>query len=407
MRSTPPLFILALSSLLVASAPLMGCNSETDEPDPEANVSEDNDNSNANGDDKHFTESTEYPTIEVTRIAHPLDHPWAVAPLPDGRHLVTERGGALKLIDDGEITDVDGVPDVHATNQGGLLDVVLHPDFEDNQTIYLTYSRQEEGGSDTTTALARAEFDDDGPSLENLEELFAQDRYSEPGRHYGSRVAWLSDGTLLLTVGDRGADPPRAQDTDDHAGSVLRLTEDGDVPDDNPFVDDDDVLDEIWTYGNRNIQGIVVADDDTVWATEHGPRGGDLLHRLEPGLNYGWPTVTQGLNYADQEPFPDMEARSMEGIEDPFYEFLPTHAPSGLALITTDRFQHWEGNLLAGGLRSERIRRVTFDDEEVLHEEELLLQRIGRIRDVREDPNGDILVATDRGDGGLYRITPD
>ncbi len=188
---------------------------------------------------------------------------------------------------------------------------------------------------------------------------------------------------------------------------MLRLTEDGDVPDDNPFVGEDDVLDEIWTFGNRNIQGIVVTDDDVVWATEHGPRGGDLLHRLEAGHNYGWPIVTQGHAYENQGPFEHQEARAMEGIEDPFYEFLPTLAPSGLAMVTHDSFDHWQGDLLAGGLRSERIRRVTFDDNEVLHEEELLLQRIGRIRDVREANNGDILVTTDRGDGSLYRMSPE
>ena len=214
MVRQPSFLPLALASLLLATGPLVACDDVPDDIDVDAPDEEDEPDDEPSEDDedetKEFTESTEYPTVQVTRIAHPLDHPWAVAQLDDDQFLVTERPGDLKFIDGGDIHDVDGAPDVYATNQGGLLDVVLHPDFDANNWVYLTYSKQEEDGSDTATAMARAEFNPDGPSLENLEDLYVQESYSEPGRHYGSRIAWLSDGTLLLTVGDRGAEPPRA-----------------------------------------------------------------------------------------------------------------------------------------------------------------------------------------------------
>lgn len=349
--------------------------------------------------------NTEYESIRLLEVAGPFEHPWAVAFLPDGRKLVTERPGRLQLVDDGETTEIDGVPEVRAHNQGGLLDVSVHPDYEETGWIYLTYSKPEEGGDQTATALARAKLD--GTELADVEDIFVQDRYSSPGRHYGSRLAWTTDGKLLMSIGDRGANPPRSQDLGDHAGSVLRLNDDGTVPEDNPFVDDEDAHDEIYAYGSRNIQGMVVdPDDGTIWTTEHGPRGGDEINRIESGKNYGWPTITFGLDYGSQEEFAHAEGRRKEGMEEPFYEFLPTHSPSGLALVTGDQFPSWDGDLLAGGLRSQRIRRVVVDEREVLHEEELLLQAVGRIRDVREGLQDKIYVLNDEPEGALYRIEP-
>ncbi|TVR02294.1 MAG: PQQ-dependent sugar dehydrogenase [Deltaproteobacteria bacterium] len=353
---------------------------------------------------QRFTERTEYHGIQVERLAAGLEHPWSVAFLPRGRFLVTERPGRLQRIDrDGSATRIGGLPDITARGQGGLLDVSLHPRFEENQLVYLSFSRAE-GRRDTVLAVVRGRLVED--RLEDVEEIFVQNRASSPGRHYGSRIAWLPDGTLLLSIGDRGSEPMRAQDTRDHAGSLLRLNDDGTIPEDNPFVGNEDVLDAIYSTGHRNIQGLVVTPDGTVWATEHGPRGGDLLHRVQAGHNYGWPVVTQGLDYRTEREIREFEGRSAAGVTPHAHDFGPTLAPSGLAFVTSERFPRWEGNLLAGGLRAERIRRLTLIDNEVRHDEELLLQRIGRIRDVREGPDGHLYVLTDASDGALWRISP-
>ena len=347
--------------------------------------------------------STEYQTFDLVRVASGLSHPWAVAFLPDGRQLVTERSEGMVVIEDGTQTRVTGLPDFHATNQGGMLDVVLHPDYENNGWIYITYSRGDRRG--TVPALIRARLD--GHELVDVEPLFESNEYTRPGRHYGSRVVFLEDGTLLMTIGDRGAEPPRAQDTLDHSGSVVRLNDDGSVPDDNPFVGDDAYAPEIHAYGLRNIQGIALhPGTGEVWATDHGPRGGDELNLIEAGNNYGWPTVTLGRDYRTEEAFPDAEARHKEGMVEPVFEFLPTLAPSGLAVVDSDRFSAWEGNLLAGGLRAQRILRLVVEDQTVIHAEELLHGDVGRVRDVRQGPDGYIYVLSDESDGGLYRLEP-
>ncbi|WP_218596677.1 PQQ-dependent sugar dehydrogenase [Chroogloeocystis siderophila] len=350
------------------------------------------------------TEDTQYEGIRVVEIASGLENPWAVAFLPDGRFLVTERPGRLNIIDNGKVIQVSGVPQVNAENQGGLLDVVLHPNYATNGWIYMTYSKPN-GNGQTATAVARGQLK--GNTLVNVQDVFVQNRYSEPGQHYGSRLAWTNDGKLLMTIGDRWFEPLRAQNLTDHAGSVLRLNDDGSVPTDNPFVGNPEVADEIYTYGNRNIQALVVnRSTGEIWAVDHGPRGGDLLYKIEAGNNYGWPRVTRGLDYDTQKPISESVARRMEGVTEPFYEFLPTHAPSGVTLVTANRFPSWRGNLLVGGLASQRIRRVVFDAQEVLHEEELLLQTVGRIRDVREGSDGYLYVLSDESKGGLYRIEP-
>jgi glucose/arabinose dehydrogenase len=401
--------LLGLSLLLVAGCSVEANNGSNDQAvetssELAAESEEEGAIAASGGLNEIDSDSTEYEDIRVMQLANGLENPWAVAFLPDDRLLITERPGRLLLWDDGDIEEISGLPDISARGQGGLLDVVTHPDFEENGWVYFTYSKPN-GSGDTATALGRGRLED--TALTDVEDLFVQDRYSGPGRHYGSRLAWRADGTLMMSIGDRGSEPPRAQDQGDHAGSVLRLNDDGSVPSDNPFVDDPDVLDEIYTYGNRNIQGLVVdPDTDTVWATNHGPRGGDEIQLLSAGNNYGWPLVTRGLDYGSEGPFPDAVTRRMDGVEEPFYEFLPTHAPSGLAFVTTEQFPAWQGNLLAGGLRSERIRRVVFDENEVLHEEELLLGTVGRIRDVRQGPDGLIYVLSDASDGGLYRIEP-
>ncbi|ANB03037.1 PQQ-dependent sugar dehydrogenase [Ectothiorhodospira sp. BSL-9] len=347
--------------------------------------------------------STEYQSFNLVRVASGLSHPWAVAFLPDGRKLVTERSEGMVVIDEGTKTRVTGLPDFHATNQGGMLDVVLHPAHEDNGWIYITYSKGDRQG--TVPALIRARLE--GHELVDVEHLFESNEYTQPGRHYGSRVLFLEDGTLLMTIGDRGAEPPRAQDTLDHSGSVVRLNDDGSVPDDNPFVGDDAYAPEIHAYGLRNIQGIALhPQTGEVWATDHGPRGGDELNLIEAGNNYGWPKVTLGRDYRTEEQFPDAEARRKEDMTDPVFEFLPTLAPSGLAVVDSDRFSAWDGNLLAGGLRAQRILRLVVEDQTVIHAEELLHKDVGRVRDVRQGPDGYLYVLSDESDGGLYRLEP-
>ncbi|MFU8831949.1 MAG: PQQ-dependent sugar dehydrogenase [Wenzhouxiangella sp.] len=346
---------------------------------------------------------TEYQPIQIEKISDGLEHPWSIAFLPDSDMLVTERAGALYRINaDGERSVISGTPDAHVQSQGGLLEVLPHPEFTDNRLIYFTYSKA--NGEDTATALARGRLEDD--QIVDLEDVFIQDRYSAPGRHYGSKLAWLPDGTLLMSIGDRGAEPPRAQDLDDHAGSLLRLNDDGSIPDDNPFVGRDDAKPEIWSYGHRNIQGLMAhPETGEIWATEHGPRGGDELNLIERGGNYGWPVVSRGRDYRTEEQFSD-GARSHPDMIDPVIDWTPSLAASGLAVLVDDHFEAWQGNFLAGGLRAEQIRRVVFEHDEVVHEEELLRGHIGRIRDVRVGPDSNVYVITDHPEGALYRISP-
>lgn len=356
--------------------------------------------------DEEFSDRTinsQYVQFRLVRVSGPFEHPWSVAFMPDGSYLVTERPGRLNHVKNGEISEIAGLPPIHARGQGGLMEVSLHPDFEDNQYVYITYSKGDRDG--TATTLIRGTLADG--ELINVEELFTQDRKSSPGRHYGSKLAWMSDGTLLMSIGDRGGEPPRAQDNADHAGTLLRLNDDGSIPDDNPFVGHANVLPEIYSYGHRNIQGLVVDPvTQDIWATEHGPRGGDELNFVEPATNYGWPVVSQGRSYRTEDVYEFSEYRTLDGMTDPFYVLSPTLAPSGLAMVTSDKFPRWKGNLLAGGLRAERIRRLVIEGGEVVHDEELLLQTIGRIREVREAPNGNIYILTDYSEGHMYRMEP-
>ncbi|MGM0858143.1 MAG: PQQ-dependent sugar dehydrogenase [Pseudomonadota bacterium] len=341
-------------------------------------------------------------TFSIEKVAGGLENPWAVAFLPDGRYLVSERPGRLNLIDDegSEPRVLEGLPEVSQRGQGGLLDIALHPEFGDGEHdwIYFTWSKPE--GSNSRSALSRVKWQ--GDELGDVEHLFEQDRASSPGRHYGSRIAWLPDDTLLMSIGDRGSEPPRAQADDDHAGSTLRLTDTGGVPDDNPFVDDA-TLDEIYTQGNRNIQGMVVRQNGEPWATEHGPRTGDELNRLTAGDNYGWPEVSRGNDYGTNEPIGET---SKPGMVDPVHVFEGRFAPSGLAEVTSGAFGEWQGQLLAGGLGSQRLVRLQLEDNEVAQREVVLDGELGRIRDVRQGPDEAIYVLTDAADGALYRLRP-
>ncbi|MDN3556103.1 PQQ-dependent sugar dehydrogenase [Halomonas maura] len=339
--------------------------------------------------------------VRLVRLAGELEHPWSLAFLPDGRFLVSERPGRLALIDgQGNVRRVDGVPRVAARRQGGLLDLALHPDYGDGQHDWLYFSYARSGPGGTGTAVSRARLT--GSRLTEVEEIFAQSGFSSPSHHYSGRLAWRQDGTLLLSIGDRG-EGERAQDGRDHAGSVIRLTESGGIPGDNPFVDDPRVADAVYTLGNRNIQGLGVATDGTVWASEHGPRTGDEINRIEAGVNYGWPEVTLGRDYATNRP---IGRDSAPGMRDPLFVFEGRYAPSGLAHVSSRHFPGWRGDLLAGGLRSERLVRLSVEGDEVRRAEVLLDGQIGRIRDVRLGPEGFVYLLNDRPDGGLFRLEP-
>jgi len=344
---------------------------------------------------------TEYHNIRIVQIVDGLEHPWAIDFLPDGRFIVTERPGRLNIIENGQKTQITNLPEIVNISQGGLLDVAIHPDYEQNGWIYISYSS---GSSDeTATTVSRGRIK--GNRFVDVEQIFIQNRHSSPGRHYGSRLAFTEDNKLLISIGDRGVEPERAQDLNDHAGSILRVNDDGSIPLDNPFVDDPNALDEIYSYGNRNIQGLAVhPETGQIWASEHGPRGGDQLNLILPGANYGWPDVTTGQEYGTEQPFG--QARSAPSVEDPVVDWHITIAPSGLAIVKGEHFPNWRGNFLAGGLASQQIRRIVMRNNTAVHQEELLREVLGRIRDVRVADDGYIYVINDHSEAGLFRIEP-
>ena len=346
----------------------------------------------------------------LVTVAENLEHPWAIAFLPGGDVLVTERPGRLRIIrNDTLLPDsVPGVPEVLARGQGGLMDVVPHPDFASNRFLYLSYSKPT-GERQATSAVIRGRFVND--TLTDVEEIFVA--VSQGNGHYGCRLAFDADGYLFITTGDRQA-PPRgdlathpAQDLSNHHGTVNRIHDDGRVPEDNPFVGREGAQPEIWSYGHRNPQGLVIDHSTSnIWVTEHGPQGGDELNLVLPGRNYGWPVIGFGVNYRSGQAI--HEGTHHEGMEQPAFVWVPSIAASGLALYKGDAFPRWRGNLFAGGLAGEKISRFTLDGEEVIVDE-TLVHRMGRIRDVREGPDGYIYIAID-GNGGeptqILRLEP-
>ncbi|GEK74008.1 MULTISPECIES: PQQ-dependent sugar dehydrogenase [Halomonas] len=347
---------------------------------------------------------TRHMTLCLSRVADGFRHPWGLAQLPDGALLVGERGGRLtRIAADGSRLSIAGLPEVAARGQGGLLDLALHPRFGEDESgehdwLYFTWSRPVADGA--ATALSRARLE--GGRLIGIEPLFTQNRATDAGRHFGSRLAWRPDGTLLMSVGERGS-PERAQDGGDHAGSILRLTETGGVPADNPFVGDPEVRDEIFSLGHRNPQGLIVADDGTAWSTEHGPRTGDELNRLVPGANYGWPEVSRGRDYVT---FLPIGRDSAPGMRDPVHVFDGRFAPSGLTRVTSPAFAPWQGDLLAGGLRGEALLRLRLEGDTVIEREKVLDGEIGRLRTVDQGHDDTLYILNDAAEAGLWRLTP-
>ena len=347
-----------------------------------------------------------YHDYRLVTVAEGLEHPWSIAFLPGGDMLVTERPGRLRIVRNGKLLGhpVRGVPQVLAQGQGGLLDVVPHPDFASNRLLYLSFSKPIGDGSEATTAVVRGRFEDD--RLIGVEELFQA--VSRGRGHYGCRIAFDGNGFMFLTVGDRQA-PARgnleahpAQDLSNHHGSTIRLHDDGRVPADNPFIDQAGARPEIWSYGHRNAQGLAIhPETGDVWVNEHGPQGGDELNLDLPGRNYGWPVIGYGVNYRSGTAI--HEGTQREGMEQPVHFWVPSIATSGLLIYTGDQFPEWRGNAFVGGLNGQQLARLTMDGQRVTSEE-TLVQGVGRIRDVRQGPDGYIYLAIDHRQGELTPV---
>jgi len=339
--------------------------------------------------------------LRVVTVADGLDHPWSLAFLPDGRMLVTERRGRLRLVAPGDALSppLAGVPAVYDVGQGGLLDVVLDPGFASNHTIFLSYAEPGDGGGGT--AVARAVLGDEG--LTGVTVIFRQVPKTGGGRHFGSRLVVARDGTLFVTVGERG-ERERAQDTTVNRGQVVRIARDGTVPDDNPFVGKAGARPEIWSYGHRNPQGAALNPaTGALWTVEHGARGGDEINIPLAGRNYGWPVIAYGRHYSGAK---IGEGTRKAGMEQPVHYWDPSIAPSGMAFYDGDAFPAWRGNLFVGALKFRLLARLTLDGDKVVAEERLLDGLDERIRDVRQGPDGHLYLLTDSGDGRLLRLEP-
>jgi glucose/arabinose dehydrogenase len=340
---------------------------------------------------------------KVTEIAKGLDHPWSMAFLPDGSMLVTERRGQLRLIKGGLLQPqpIGGVPAVHTGGQAGLFDIVLHPNFAQNNIVYLTYAAGTAAANGTE--VARARFD--GIMLQDLHVIFKAAPLKDTDNHYGGRMAFLPDGTFALTIGEGFEYREKAQDLTSDLGKIVRLNEDGSVPQDNPFIGQAGVRPEIYTWGHRNEQGLIFdAQSGLLYETEHGPRGGDELNIIVAHKNYGWPVITYGMDYSGAYVSPYTQR---PGLEQPVIYWTPSIAPSGLAMYRGERFPAWKGDLFVGALAFRHLRRVHLDERgNVVNQEELLNDLRRRIRDVRAAPDGYLYVCTDEADGRVLRLEP-
>ncbi|PLX73630.1 MAG: glucose dehydrogenase [Desulfuromonas sp.] len=345
---------------------------------------------------------TEKHRIRAVTIATGLEHPWGLAFLPDGRMLVTERPGRLRVVREGQLEPlpVQGLPDITARGQGGLLDVALHPNFAGNGLVYFSYAGAGENGVGTEVARGKLV----GNRLENVETIFRMTPKSGTSRHFGSRLVFDRQGFLFITLGDRG-EQERAQLPGDHAGSVIRLHDDGRIPADNPFVGKSGWLPGIYSLGHRNIQGAALhPETGLVWTHEHGPQGGDEINVIRAGVNYGWPVITYGVNYVIGTRIG--EGTHKAGMAQPLYKWVPSIAPSGMAFYSGDKFPRWRGNLFVGALKDRMLVRLELDGEKVVNDERLLKNRIGRIRDVCQGPDGNLYLLTDEKNGRLVRLEP-
>jgi len=339
-------------------------------------------------------------TLNVTTIVRGLEHPWSMEFLPDGRILVSERPGRLRIISkEGTRSEpLTGIPGVFAEGQGGLLDIALDPGFSRNMLIYFSYAEEIDGKAGT--AVAKAKLKEDG--LENVQVIFRQLPKVKGPNHWGSRLVFGRDGTLFVTLGERFDHSKKAQLLNDHMGKVVRITTDGATPPDNPFVSRKDALPEIWTYGHRNMQGAALdPQTGTLWTAEHGPRGGDEINIEQAGKNYGWPEASYGSHYT-LLPIPDEHAS--RGFIEPAFHWTPSVSPSGMIFYTGDHFKDWKGDLFVGALNGAALIRLDIENGKPVKEERLLQSLEERIRDVRQGPDGAIYLLTDSDDGRILRV---
>ncbi len=339
-------------------------------------------------------------SFRVVTVASGLDHPWSVAFLPDGRMLATERPGRMRVVRDGKVdpAPVAGLPPVTEHGQGGLMDVALHPGFEKNGLVYWSFAARGADGVGTEVARGRLVAN----RMEGVEVIFRQSPKGSTGRHFGSRLVFDRAGFLYITLGDRG-EMERAQKPDDHAGSVIRLHDDGRVPKDNPFAGRPGWKPEKYTLGNRNMQGAALHPaTGMLWTHEHGPQGGDEVNVIRAGVNYGWPVITYGVQYVIGTRIG--EGTHKQGMAQPLHKWVPSIAPSGMAFYAGDRFPRWKNDLFVGALRDAMLVRLRLEGEKVVHEERMLRGVLGRIRDVRNGPDGHLYLLNDAPNGVLARL---
>jgi aldose sugar dehydrogenase len=344
--------------------------------------------------------------LKVQTVASGLVHPWSLAFLPDGRMLVTERPGRMRIVaaDSRLSPPLGNVPKVYATSQAGLMDVLLARDFAQSHTIFICYAEAAEGGGRIAVMRARL-IEDESPQLDNATVIFRQKGPVSRGLNIGCRMVQAQDGNLFVTLGDHFAPKELAQKLDNHVGKIVRITPDGTAPTDNPFVGNQGALPDIWAYGLRNAQGLAFNPaDGKLWEQEHGPMGGDEINIIEKGQNYGWPRVSYGVNY-DGTPVGNGKA-TMDGVTDPVWHWTPSIAPSGMTFYTGDLIPGWKGNLLNGALKFELLSRLELKGDKVLKEERLLQNMRERIRDVRQGPDGAVYLLTDNASGRILRIVP-
>lgn len=343
------------------------------------------------------------PDYRIETVASGLDHPWSLAFLPDGRMLVTERAGRLRVIADGQLqtAPVAGLPPVFVASQGGLFDVLPAPDFTDSGLLYLSFAHGTARANNTRVVRARL-FDN---ALQEVTPIFTAQPLKNTPVHYGGRMAWRPDGTLMVALGDGYNFREQAQKLDDHLGTVVRLNADGSVPADNPHVDTEGARPEIWSHGHRNVQGLFFDPvEDALYAHEHGARGGDEVNRIAPGNNYGWPAITHGVDYSGAQISP---YTALPGMEQPLLHWTPSIAPSGLTRYRGDAFPAWQGSFFVGALADRAVHRLTVSADGQLRDVERMFAELGaRIRDVRSGPDGALYLLTDDDNGAVLRVVP-